>query len=250
MRIIPAIDLSEGKAVRLRQGDFARKTVYYEDPVALAGEFEAEGLTDLHVVDLDGARLGTPQNLEILRRICNETSLRVDFGGGIREIAQVEAVLNTGAKQVTVGSVAAQKPDKFRNWIKELGAERFILGADARAGKVAVAGWLEATEISLVDFIREYLALGVTDVLCTAIERDGMLSGPDFKLYQQLSTQFPEMKLIASGGVSSLEDLQKLKNMKLSGAIVGKAFYEGRVTLKELADLADLESTPNPNQST
>ena len=237
MKIIPAIDLSEGKAVRLRQGDFAQKTVYYDDPVALAGQFEAAGLKALHVVDLDGARLGGPQNLEVLREICAKTGLEVDFGGGLREKAHVEQVLEAGAVQVTVGSVAARRPVEFREWIDAFGAERFVLGADARAGKIAVAGWMEVSEISLEDFIREYLGLGIKHVLCTAIERDGMLTGPDFGLYQRLGELFPEMKLIASGGVSGADDLVRLQEMGLYGGIVGKAFYEGRITLKRMAEL-------------
>lgn len=242
MKIIPAIDLFDGKAVRLRQGDFSQKTIYHEDPVALAQQFEAAGLQTLHVVDLDGARLGGPQNLKVLEGICQTTNLLVDFGGGIREEEQVRMVLDAGAKQVTVGSVAARQPDRFRAWIEEFGPNRFILGADARGGKVAVAGWLEATEIKLEDFIGEYLALGVRNVLCTAIERDGMLTGPDFKLYQSLSNLFPEMHLIASGGVSGLGDLEELKEMNLYGAIVGKAYYEGRVSLAELAGIETISN--------
>lgn len=242
MKIIPAIDLCDGKAVRLRQGDFSQKTVYHQNPVDLAKEFEAAGLKTLHVVDLDGARLGGPQNLKVLEDICRTTNLVVDFGGGIRETEQVRMTLAAGAEQVTVGSVAARQPDRFRAWIEEFGPTRFILGADARGGKVAVAGWLEATEIKLEDFIAEYLALGVRNVLCTAIERDGMLTGPDFKLYRKLSSRFPDMDLIASGGVSGLPDLHELKEMDLYGAIVGKAYYEGRVSLKELARIETISN--------
>lgn len=238
MRIIPAIDLSDGKAVRLSQGDFARKTVYGDDPVGLAIEFETSGLKDLHIVDLDGARFGNPRNLETLHQICERTQLRVDFGGGVREAQDVEMILGAGASQVTVGSIAARKPELFRKWIGEYGAEKFILGADARAGKVAVAGWMEATEIELEDFIKEYLGLGVLDILCTSIERDGMLTGPDLKLYRELGNRFPEMRLLASGGVSGLEDLEALQAMGISGAIIGKAFYEGRISLEELARMS------------
>ncbi len=236
MKIFPAIDLSEGKAVRLSQGDFNRKTIYHDDPVQLAREFEAAGLTALHVVDLDGAKTGATQNLAVLEAICNATDLEVDFGGGIRTASQIRDIFNAGAVQVTVGSVAARQPERFREWIAEFKPERFILGADARKGKVAVAGWQEATEITLEEFIGQYLELGVQHVVCTAIERDGMLTGPDFKLYRRLSEQFPKMKLIASGGVAEVDDLAQLQQLDLYGAIVGKAFYEGHISLEQLAE--------------
>lgn len=235
MKAIPAIDLSEGKAVRLSQGDFARKTIYHDDPVALASEFEAAGLTALHVVDLDGARTGGPQHLSLLEEICKATNLQVDYGGGVREASQVRAILDAGGQQITVGSVAARQPERFRTWLKEFGPERFILGADARKGRIAVAGWQEATDLSLEDFIGEYLASGIKEVLCTAIERDGMLTGPDLNLYRQLQERFPEMNLIASGGVSGVEDLEALTAQSTYGVVIGKAYYEGRISLEQLA---------------
>jgi len=237
MNIIPAIDLSEGKAVRLRQGDFTQKTIYRDDPVALAKEFASVGLKALHIVDLDGARLGTPQHLDLLEKMVAATGMRIDFGGGIRNATQMASIFDAGASQITIGSMAAKDPNRFQACIEEFGAERFILGADARKGMVAVSGWQEATTISLETFIGDYLALGVQDVLCTAIEKDGMLNGPDFNLYQNLMEKFPGIGLIASGGVSNAEDLKRLSSQGVPGVVVGKAFYEGRISLEALKNL-------------
>lgn len=237
MNIIPAIDLSEGKAVRLRQGDFNQKTIYHQDPVALAQEFADAGLKALHIVDLDGARLGNPQHLELLEKMVAQTTLEIDFGGGIRTADQMQAVFDAGAVQITVGSMAARDPELFKACITRFGADRFILGADARQGMVAVNGWQEATSITLEDFIGDYLALGIQDVLCTAIERDGMLNGPDFNLYKGLMQTFPTMQLIASGGVSQADDLIRLKALGIPGVVVGKAYYEGHISLATLNEL-------------
>ena len=237
MKIIPAIDLMDGQCVRLRQGDFAEKKVYGADPLAMAQGFEAAGLTALHLVDLDGAKTGSPGNLEVLRAICRETGLVVDYGGGLRRREDVAAALDAGAQQVTVGSVAVKRPDLMADWLAEFGAERFILGADARGGKVAASGWQEGTAVGLEEFIGKWLALGVKDVLCTAIERDGMLTGPDTGLYKRLLGLFPDMRLIASGGVSSVEDLKALDKAGLWAVVVGKAYYEGRISLAEMEAL-------------
>ncbi len=233
LKIIPAIDLSEGQCVRLRQGDYAAKTVY-GDPLQMARDFEGTGLPALHLVDLDGAKAGSPQNLEVLRQICETTDLEVDFGGGLRKKEDVARSFEAGAQQVTVGSIAARQPEVLEAWLKEFGAEKFILGADAKQGKIAVGGWLEKTELDLVEFIAAWEQRGISTVLCTAIERDGMLSGPDFSLYSQLMIRFPQLNLIASGGVSNAADLDRLNEMGMYGVVVGKAIYEGKITLEEL----------------
>jgi len=233
LKIIPAIDLSEGQCVRLRQGDYAAKTVY-GDPLQMARDFEGTGLPALHLVDLDGAKAGSPQNLEVLRQICETTDLEVDFGGGLRKKEDVARSFEAGAQQVTVGSIAARQPEVLEAWLEEFGAETFILGADAKQGKIAVGGWLEKTELDLVEFIAAWEQRDISTVLCTAIERDGMLSGPDFSLYSQLMTRFPQLNLIASGGVSNAADLDRLNEMGMYGVVVGKAIYEGKITLEEL----------------
>ena len=236
LNIIPAIDLSEGKCVRLTQGDYNAKTIYSDDPVAIAQQFEGAGIQALHLVDLDGAKAGSPQNLSVLEGICRQTGLQVDFGGGLRATEHVQSAFDAGAQQVTVGSVAARQAPKLEAWMQQFGAEKFILGADARKGKVAVAGWLEATTLDLGDFIGAWLERGIRTVLCTAIERDGMLSGPDYSLYQQLHQRFPDMELIASGGVAGVADLDRLNAMGIYGVVVGKAYYEGKISLEELAE--------------
>lgn len=237
IQVIPAIDLSEGKCVRLSQGDFDRMTVYGEDPLKVALEFEAVGVRSLHVVDLDGARIGSPQNISVLKSLRENTNLRIDFGGGLRKRTDLEEAFSAGADQVTVGSFAAREPDRFMGWIRAYGPERFILGADARQGRIAVSGWQEATDLSLVEFIARFREEGIRDVLCTAIERDGMLNGPETNLYKELMTTFPDIRLIASGGVSSLEDLDKLQEAGIPAVVVGKAIYENRIGLEDLQKL-------------
>lgn len=234
MKVIPAIDLLDGKCVRLRQGDFAEKKIYGEDPLAVARQFAEAGVQSLHMVDLDGAKTGQPGNLAVLEAVCKGTDLQVDYGGGLRKRENVAAAFGAGAYQVTVGSIAVKDPGRLESWLEEFGAERFILGADAHAGKVAVNGWQEGTEWALEDFIADWLGKGVQDVLCTAIERDGMLSGPDLQLYSSLMDRFPSMRLIASGGVSSVKDLDALEAAGIWGVVIGKAYYEGRISLAEL----------------
>ena len=236
--VIPAIDLMEGFAVRLQQGDFARKTIYDRDPVGLAQRFEDAGMRALHLVDLDGAKAGKPQNLRVLEGIRKATALRLDFGGGVREEQQVRSILSAGAHQVSVGSMAQQAPDQFRAWVETFGPGVFLLCADLKGGKVAVNGWQESSQAGWEAFLKTWTEVGIQRVLVTAIERDGMLTGPDFALYAAILEAFPQLELIASGGVSGAEDLERLQEMGVPGVVVGKAIYEGKINWKELAQWA------------
>jgi phosphoribosylformimino-5-aminoimidazole carboxamide ribotide isomerase len=235
--VIPAIDLIGGKCVRLSQGDYAQQKVYRDDPVEVAKEFEAAGIRRLHVVDLDGAKAGKVMNLPVLERITKATSLEVDFGGGIKTDAEVKRVIGAGVTFVTVGSIAVKSPETLARWIDEFGAEKFFLGADVREGKIAVSGWLEQTDVDLVEFIRAHLLKGLSHVFCTDISRDGLLEGPSLALYKNLLAQHPRLRLVASGGVSSLDDIRALDEIGCDGVIVGKAIYEGRISLNELSTL-------------
>jgi phosphoribosylformimino-5-aminoimidazole carboxamide ribotide isomerase len=234
MIIIPAIDIIDGKCVRLTQGDYAQKTVYYEHPEDFARMVEDAGLHYLHVVDLDGAKQGKVVNWKTLENICKVTRLQVDFGGGIKTKGEVRQILETGAKQVNLGSIAVKEPEKVNIWVNEFGADKIILSADVRDGKIAIHGWTETSLITIEDFIKQYQSIGIRYVTCTDISTDGMLSGPNAGLYQQLLAEFPHINLIASGGVSSKEDLERLKETGVFGAIVGKAIYEGKISLQEL----------------
>lgn len=237
MRIIPAIDLINGKCVRLEKGDYNRKTEYREDPLEVAKEFEDAGLQYLHLVDLDGAKAGTLLNWKVLERICANTALRVDVGGGIKSDKDLQIALDCGAKQVNVGSLAVKNPEQFRVWLQEKGGDVMILSADVRDSKIAVSGWQEQTDIELTTFIEGFLADGLKTVVTTDISRDGMLTGPSIELYHQLRTEFPDLDFVASGGVSSMSDLEDLATIGMGGAILGKAIYEGRITLEDLAVL-------------
>lgn len=234
MQIIPAIDIIDGKCVRLTQGDYAQKTVYNEHPLEVAKQFEAAGLTRLHLVDLDGAKAGTVKNWKVLETIAGKTSLVIDFGGGIKQEDDVRIVFESGARLATIGSLAVKSEEVFVSWLAKFGAEKFLLGADVKAEKIAVSGWLETTEIWIYDFVRKYLQHGVQQVFCTDVSKDGKLEGPSVALYQQLLKEFPDLWLIASGGVSSLADLEKLAEIGCRGAIVGKAIYENRISLTDL----------------
>ena len=234
--IIPAIDLIDGKCVRLTQGDYNQKKVYNEDPVAVAQSFEDAGIMRLHLVDLDGAKAKKIVNWRVLEDIANKTNLHIDFGGGIRSNKDVAIAFDAGARQITGGSIAVKDPETFLGWLDRYGPERIILGADAKAGKIAINGWQESTEQSLSEYIAHYLKKGISYAICTDIEKDGMQQGPSFELYESLLKEHTSLRLIASGGVGSLEDLQKLKQMGLHGAIVGKAIYEGSINLQELAE--------------
>ncbi len=234
MKIIPAIDIIDGQCVRLSQGDYAQKKVYETDPVAVARTFEEAGLEYLHLVDLDGAKQGKVTNWKVVEAICKSTSLKVDFGGGIKTKSEIRQLLELGVKQVNLGSVAVKEPEKLSIWIDEFGADKIILSADVRDEQIAISGWTETSSLSIQDFIANYQTIGITYVTCTDISKDGMLGGPNVDLYMKLLKQFSSLKLIASGGVSSLDDLKQLKAAGLFGAIVGKAIYEGRVSLTEL----------------
>ena len=237
MEIIPAIDIIDGKCVRLTQGDYSKKTVYNGDPSEVAIAFEDIGINRLHLVDLDGAKQGKVMNYKTLEKIAAKTKLRIDFGGGIKTSEDVESVFSSGASIVTVGSVAVKNPQMFFSWLKRYGADKILLGADVKNEKLAINGWLETTDIFITDFIKANMANGVTTFFCTDISKDGLLQGPSIDLYKRLLKEFPQMKLIASGGVSNLQDIEELKALGCSGAIIGKAFYEGSITLNDLKTL-------------
>lgn len=235
MHVIPAIDLIGGKCVRLSQGDYNRKTDYHDDPLEMAKRFEGAGLTRLHLVDLDGAKAKKIVNAEVLQRICSGTQLAVDFGGGIQSQEEIEKAFELGAVQVTGGSIAVRNPDLFESWIARYGTDRIILGADAKNKRIAVGGWEETTSLELIPFIRSYFQKGIREVICTDVAKDGLLQGPSFSLYEEIMQELPELKLVASGGVSSIKDLEQLQKIGVFGAIVGKAYYEGKVSLQDLA---------------
>ena len=234
MHIIPAIDLIEGKAVRLTQGDYNQKKEYNARPLEVAKQFEASGLTRLHLVDLDGAREKRVVNWKVLELIASKTSLRVDFGGGVQSDDDLRMVFECGAKQVTGGSLAVKNPDELERWLSRYGSEKIILGADAKNEKIAVSGWEEGTDVWIYDFVEKWTEKGVKYVISTDVAKDGLLQGPSFDLYRNLQDRFPNLNIIASGGVSNMADIETLADMNLFGVIVGKAIYEGRVTLKEL----------------
>jgi phosphoribosylformimino-5-aminoimidazole carboxamide ribotide isomerase len=235
MQIIPAIDIIEGKCVRLTEGDYAQKKIYNEDPLEVAKAFEGIGLMRLHLVDLDGAKAGEVVNWKVLEKIANNTELKIDFGGGIKTEATLKTVLDTGATYATIGSLAVKNELLFQEWIARFGAKVFMLGADVLEEKIAIGGWLEKTDISVYDFMKSYIDKGVKQIFCTDIKKDGKLQGPSIELYQKMIEQFPNLHLIASGGVSSLDDLIELEEIGCSAAIVGKAIYENKITISELA---------------
>lgn len=234
MRIIPAIDIIAGKAVRLSQGDYNQKKVYNEDPLEVAKTFEGEGLQYLHLVDLDGAKAGSIVNWKVLEKIAAKTGLTIDFGGGLKSDKDLHVAFESGADQITGGSIAVKNPDLFEQWISKYGTEKIILGADVKEDKIAVQGWTEVTEQPVSAFISGYLDKGIGYVVCTDIAKDGMLEGPSLALYQKILEENPSVRLIASGGISEMSDLEKLRNLNMDGAIIGKAIYEGKISLKEL----------------
>lgn len=235
MEIIPAIDLIDGKCVRLTQGDYAQKTIYNEQPLEVARMFEDAGLKRLHLVDLDGAKAGKVTNWKVLEQIAGKTSLIIDFGGGIKKEEDLGVVFNSGAAMATIGSLAVKQEAVFVQWIQTYGADKFLLGADVKEEKIAVAGWLETTEVNIIDFIRNYRGKGIHQLFCTDVSKDGKLEGPSVELYQKIIESFPAIHFIASGGVSQLADLHVLAEIGCSGAIIGKAIYEHRITLAELS---------------
>jgi phosphoribosylformimino-5-aminoimidazole carboxamide ribotide isomerase len=236
MQIIPAIDIIEGKCVRLTEGDYAQKIIYNEDPLEVAKTFEGMGLNRLHLVDLDGARAGEVVNWKVLEKIANKTGLTIDFGGGIKTEATLKTVLNTGATYATIGSLAVKSPLVFEEWLSRFGAQSFLLGADVYEEKIAIGGWIEKTNIDIIAFVQSYMDKGVSQIFCTDIQKDGKLQGPSIQLYEKIIKQFPTLQLVASGGVSQLLDLQALRTIGCSGAIVGKAIYENKISLKQLSD--------------
>ena len=234
MFVIPAIDMIDGKVVRLTHGDYKTVRVYHNDPLEIAKQFEAAGIKRLHLVDLDGAKSGHIVNQKVLERIANKTSLHIDFGGGIKTNADAYIAFECGAKQITGGTVAVKNRNLFLEWLQTFGAEKIILGADAKNEKIAVQGWTEVSELSLQDFLSDYTEQGIKYTICTDISKDGALQGTSTELYKKLLEQFPDLKLIASGGVTTINDLEDVKKIGCFGAIVGKAFYEGHISLKEL----------------
>jgi phosphoribosylformimino-5-aminoimidazole carboxamide ribotide isomerase len=236
MQIIPAIDLIDRKCVRLTQGDYAQKTIYNENPLEVAKQFEAAGLKRLHLVDLDGAKAGTVKNWAVLQEIAAYTTLSIDFGGGIKKDKDLNIVFESGAAYATIGSLAVKEPDTFLEWLSVYGADKFILGADVKSEKIAVAGWLETTDINIYDFLQDYINKGILQSFCTDVSKDGKLEGPSIDLYKNIVQKFPSLYCIASGGVSCLDDLTALKELGCAGAIVGKAIYEGRIALKDLSN--------------
>ena len=236
IELIPAIDIINGQCVRLTKGDYGQKTVYRDSPAEVAKEFEEIGFTRLHVVDLDGAKSKHIVNDNVLRRITTETCLTVDFGGGIKTDEDIEKAFASGASMVTIGSIAVTQPDLFMGWLKKYGAERIILGADVRHGKISINGWKEDSAEDLLPFLQKYVDAGVKNVLCTEISKDGTLAGPAIDLYKEVMAAYPEMHLIASGGVSSLDDIKTLDAAGIPAVVFGKAIYEGKINLNELWD--------------
>jgi phosphoribosylformimino-5-aminoimidazole carboxamide ribotide isomerase len=237
MRIIPAIDIIDGKCVRLTQGDYAQKKVYNENPTDVARSFEDAGIKYLHLVDLDGAKAGKVVNWKVVEAITSATKLEVDFGGGIKTDEEIQGLFDRGIQQVNLGSIAVKEPQKVKVWIQKFGKKKIILSADVKDELIAINGWQESAAITINSFVKGYLAQGIEFVTCTDISTDGMLSGPNIELYKTLLLTFPQLQLIASGGVSSMEDLFELRRIGVDGVIVGKAIYEGRIQLDELSQL-------------
>ncbi|HAC20529.1 MAG TPA: 1-(5-phosphoribosyl)-5-[(5-phosphoribosylamino)methylideneamino]imidazole-4-carboxamide isomerase [Porphyromonadaceae bacterium] len=239
IKIVPAIDMIDGKCVRLTQGNYDAKKIYNEDPVEVAKEFEDYGIRRLHVVDLDGAKAGRIINYRTLERIASRTSLIIDFGGGVKSEEDLVIAFESGAQMVTGGSIAVKNPDEFTRWINKYGSDRIILGADAKDKKIAIGGWEETTSMDLIPFIKDYHEKGIVSVICTDISKDGMLQGPSIDLYKEIVDNVPYIKLIASGGVSNIADIELLAEMGIPSVIVGKAIYEGNIKLKDLIPFND-----------
>lgn len=236
MRIIPAIDIIDGKCVRLSKGDYDTKKIYNENPLEVAKEFEAHGIESLHLVDLDGAKSQHIVNYKVLEQIASNTGLKIDFGGGIKSDEDIRVAFDSGANQITGGSIAVKNPSIFESWLSQYGSDKIILGADAQNEKVAVSGWLEESKEDLLPFIKSYVAKGVRYIICTDISKDGMLEGPSFDLYQKIlvDNTNSNIKLIASGGISTFDELPRLQELGCEGTIIGKAIYENRISLKQL----------------
>lgn len=239
LTVIPAIDLIEGKCVRLSKGDYNQKKIYNEDPLEVAQAFEDHGLNRLHLVDLDGAKAKHVVNWRILERIAGKTNLIIDFGGGIKSDEDLHIVYDSGALMATIGSIAVSNSNLFFKWLNENGADKIILGADVNDRKIAVSGWLEITEMDIIEFLDQYTAQGVKLVLCTDIGKDGMLEGTSLDLYKELVDKYADMHLIASGGITIVDELYKLEEMGVHSAVIGKAIYEKRISLKDLQEFSN-----------
>ncbi len=234
MRIIPAIDIIDGKCVRLTKGDYDTKKVYNENPLEVAKMFQDAGIEHLHLVDLDGAKAKHIVNHKVLETIATKTNLKIDFGGGLKTNEDLRIAFNSGAGQITGGSIAVKAPDVFKSWITQFGTDKIILGADANNEKIAISGWQEESDEDLIPFVKQYINDGISYVICTDIAKDGMLQGPSFSLYKKMLEALPEVKLIASGGISKFEELPKLAELGCEGTIIGKAIYENKISLKQL----------------
>jgi phosphoribosylformimino-5-aminoimidazole carboxamide ribotide isomerase len=234
MQVIPAIDIIEGKCIRLTQGDFSRKKIYNENPLEVAMQFEDAGLKRLHLADLDGAGKGTVKNWKTLETLAGKTGLVIDFGGGIRKEKDVQIVFDSGAAMAAVGSIAVKDEAEFSRWLLQFGKEKFLLGADVKEEKIVISGWQDITETDVFEFIEKYVAKGIQQIFCTDVSRDGKLEGPAVELYKKIISKFPDLYFIASGGVSSVKDLEELKAIGCGGVIVGKAIYENKISLKQL----------------
>ena len=238
MRIIPAIDIIDGKCVRLTKGDYSTKKIYNENPLEVAKEFEASGIEFLHVVDLDGAKASQIMNYKVLEQIASKTNLKIDFGGGLKSDKDLEIAFNSGANQITGGSIAVKNSDVFESWIEKYGAQKIILGADFypdnAGGKIATNGWQEESTLELIPYIKGYQNKGIQYVICTDISKDGMLQGPSFDVYKEILTEVKNVKLIASGGISTFDELPRLAENGCEGVIIGKAIYEEKISLKQL----------------
>lgn len=234
IELVPAIDMIEGKCVRLTQGDYDTQKIYNESPLEVAKQFQDAGVTRLHMVDLDGAKAGHIVNYQMLEKVASHTDLSIDFGGGLKSDDDLHIAFDCGVQMVTGGSIAVKNPDLFLSWITRYGSERIILGADAKEKEIAISGWKEGTAIDLIPFIKDYQSKGISKVICTDIARDGMLQGPAVKLYQEMQQEMPGLYVIASGGVSSMGDIERLEEANIPAVIFGKAIYEGRISLKEI----------------
>jgi phosphoribosylformimino-5-aminoimidazole carboxamide ribotide isomerase len=234
IEIIPAIDLIDGKCVRLSQGDYNKKTIYNENPLEVAKMFEAAGIRRLHLVDLDGAKASHIVNHKVLNLLSTKTNLIIDFGGGLKSDKDLEIAFNSGAKMITGGSIAVKERDTFLKWLQRYGSEKIILGADAKDGNIAISGWLETTELPVVEFISDFHEKGIIKVISTDISRDGMLTGPSVELYREIVDKLPNVEIIASGGIATMNDILKLAEIGVPGVIMGKAIYENRISLGEI----------------
>lgn len=234
MQIIPAIDIINGKCVRLTKGDYSTAKTYNEDPLEVARMFADHGIDRLHMVDLDGAKAKRIINYQVLEKVAGHTNLFIDFGGGVQSEEDLRIAFDSGAKQVTGGSIAVKKPEEFSNWLVNYGADKIILGADVLNGNIAVSGWQEESSNKLDDFLNQYITKGIKYTISTDVSKDGMLEGPSLELYKDMKGKFPELNIIASGGVSQMDDVVSLAELELFGVIIGKAIYEGRIKLKEL----------------